>query len=333
MSIKNRYEILFYLSCRDANPNGDPDMGNMPRMHPDSMLGYITDVSIKRRIRDYIEMAHSGEDGMNIFVQSGSNLNYRIAKAKELAGKGLSDKSKEAIEETRRKACELYYDVRTFGAVMATGPNGGQVRGPIQFAFGRSLDAISPQEICITRVAAAEEVKNAKSAEDYKVAEEKADEDKLRTMGRKQFVPYGLYEVRGFISANDAKKTGFDDADLDATIEALANMYDSMHSASKGQMTIAGPVIIFKHVGEDSLPEDSRAKRALLGCASSQALFELVDCHKKADVITPMSHKDYECSIALSQLPSGIEVGFRMPFSTKTVWGQLPENADWLKPV
>ena len=202
MAIDNRYEFLFYIQCRNGNPNGDPDMGNAPRMDPQDLHGYVTDVAIKRRIRNYVQAAYAGKPGMEMLIRSASNINTGIARAKELAQVELSAKGRNEVYAGRKAACQLFYDVRTFGAVMSTGPNAGQVRGPVQLTFARSLDPIQPQDISITRMAKAEEVKNAKTAADYEQWENGQSEDSLRTMGRKQFIPYGLYEARGFVSAN-----------------------------------------------------------------------------------------------------------------------------------
>ena len=203
MAIQNRYEFIYYLACTNANPNGDPDMGNTPRIDPETLQGLITDVATKRRIRNYVQMAHEGEPGMEMIIQQATNINRHIAHAKKEAGmEGAKDK--ESVYAGRRKACELFYDVRTFGAVMSTGPNAGQVRGPVQITFGVSRDPILPMDVSITRMAAAVDVKGQtpKTEEEYKKLEESTDEDKLRTMGRKQLIPFGLYEIRGFISAN-----------------------------------------------------------------------------------------------------------------------------------
>ena len=154
MALQNRYEFMYYVACTNANPNGDPDMGNMPRIDPQTMQGFITDVATKRRIRNYIEIAYQGVPGMGIFVQKAVNLNKQIALAKREAGiEGAKEKN--PVYAARKKACELFYDVRTFGAVMSTGPNAGQVRGPVQLAFGKSLDSVLPLDISITRMAAA----------------------------------------------------------------------------------------------------------------------------------------------------------------------------------
>lgn len=330
--ITNRYEFMFFLSCVNANPNGDPDMGNLPRVDPDTMRGIITDGAVKRRVRDYIEMFYDGQPGMDIFVQSGVNLNRRTAEAKEAAGVPLSDKSPAAVSAASQKACSMFWDVRTFGGVMSTGPNGGQLRGPVQIAFGQSLDSIQPSDIGITRVACADDVKSAKTAADYLAAEAKADSSKLRTMGRKQFAPYGLYEIHGFVSARLAEQTGFEESDLMALFEALANMYDATRTASKGTMSVVSPLIIFKHVGDPAQPQDVQARQAVLGRAPAYRLFELLSVEKKPGVETPRSHHDYTANVNLTGKPDGIEIGFLMPYNGGVIsWNQLPDDCDWLQ--
>lgn len=244
MAIQNRYEFMYYVACTNSNPNGDPDMGNMPRIDPQTMQGFITDGATKRRIRNYVELAHKDEPGMNIIIQQATNINRHIAEAKRAAGVDDCAKAKDAVYAGRKKACELFYDVRTFGAVMSTGPNAGQVRGPVQITYGKSLNAVLPLDISITRMAVADKVKDGATVEEYIAWEEAQPEDKLRTMGRRQMIPFGLYEVRGFISANLAEETGFDEEDLNVLFEAIMNMYEHDRSASKGEMEVVSPLII-----------------------------------------------------------------------------------------
>lgn len=325
-AIKNRYEFVYYVACTNGNPNGDPDMGNAPRLDPETMQGYITDVATKRRIRNYVQVAHGDEPGMNIIIQQGTNINRHIAEARQAAGvEGAKDKN--AVYAGRRKACELFYDVRTFGAVMSTGPNAGQVRGPVQIAFGKSLDPVVPMDISITRMAATLGEKN-KSLTEYMDIEEKSDEDTLRTMGRKQLIPFGLYEVRGFISANLAAETGFDDRDLEILFEAILNMYEHDRSASKGEMAVVSPLILFKHVGTDT-DERQREKQARLGCAPAHRLFDLVKVEKKAEVRAPRSYRDYQAAVALERVPDGVRIGFKADAFSPVVWDALPETEDW----
>lgn len=329
MAIQNRYEFVYYVACTNANPNGDPDMGNAPRIDPQTMQGFITDVAIKRRIRNYIQTAYAGQPGMNIIVQQSTNLNRHIAEAKRAAGVEDCAKEKEAVYAGRKKACELFFDVRTFGAVMSTGPNAGQVRGPVQIAFGKSLDPVLPMDISITRTAVAETIKDGKVA-DYLKMEAETAEDKLRTMGRKQLIPFGLYEIRGFISANLAAETGFDDDDLQALFEAILNMYEHDHSASKGEMSVVSPLIIFKHVGNDS-DAVQRVRQAKLGCAPAHKLFELVHVQKKADVEFARSYRDYDAVVSVDNVPSGVEIGFQSNPYGPICWGALPDGEDWLQ--
>ncbi len=329
MAIQNRYEFVYYVACTNANPNGDPDMGNAPRIDPQTMQGFITDVAIKRRIRNYIQTAYAGQPGMNIIVQQSTNLNRHIAEAKRAAGVEDCAKEKEAVYAGRKKACELFFDVRTFGAVMSTGPNAGQVRGPVQIAFGKSLDPVLPMDISITRTAVAETIKDGK-VEDYLKMEAETAEDKLRTMGRKQLIPFGLYEIRGFISANLAAETGFDDDDLQALFEAILNMYEHDHSASKGEMSVVSPLIIFKHVGTDS-DAVQRVRQAKLGCAPAHKLFELVHVQKKADVEFARSYRDYDAVVSVDNVPSGVEIGFQSNPYGPICWGALPDGEDWLQ--
>lgn len=330
MAIQNRYELMYYVACTNANPNGDPDMGNTPRIDPQTMQGFISDGATKRRIRDYVVTAHGGEPGMEIIVQQATNLNRHIARAKREAGFEDCAKGKDAVYAGRRKACELFYDVRTFGAVMSTGPNAGQVRGPVQFTFGKSLDPVLPLDISITRMAIAKNLKENSTMEDYQKDEDATPEDKLRTMGRKQLIPFGLYEVRAFISANLAAETGFDDRDLQVLFEAILNMYEHDRSASKGEMEVVSPLILFKHVGTDS-DENQRRRQAKLGCAPAHRLFDLVDVHRKPNVEIPRSYRDYDAIVHLDKVPAGVEIGFQRDAFGPIVWGALPEQEDWLR--
>ncbi len=327
MAIQNRYEFMYYVACTNANPNGDPDMGNTPRIDPQTMQGFITDVATKRRIRNYIQTAFAGQPGMNIIVQQSTNLNRHIAEAKRAAGVEDCAKEKEAVYAGRKKACELFYDVRAFGAVMSTGPNAGQVRGPVQITFGKSLDPVLPMDISITRMAVADLIKNG-TVEDYLKAEAETAEDKLRTMGRKQLIPFGLYEVRGFVSANLAVETGFDDDDLKALFEAILNMYEHDHSASKGEMSVVSPLIVFKHVGTDT-DEAQRVRQAKLGCAPAHKLFELVRVQRKADVEVPRNYRDYTAVVEVDRVPDGVQIGFQSSPYGPISWGVLPEGEDW----
>ena len=324
MAINNRYEFMFYVECENCNPNGDPDMGNAPRIDPQSMHGYITDVAVKRRIRNYIQIAYEGQDGMGIVMQNATNINRFIAQAREKTG-NLKDKpTREVVDKARQYICDNYFDARAFGAVLSTGANAGQVRGPIQIAFGKSVDKILPLDISITRMVVSEGDKGL-SSEQLEKLEHETDADKLRTMGRKQFIPYGLYEVKGFISANLANETGFDEDDLKAFFEAILNMYEHDRSSSKGRMSVLSPLVIFKHVGTDS-DETQRIRQAKLGCAPAHKLFELVSIEKTIDL--PRSYKDYKASICLENVPKGIDVGFMTSPYEQPTWNKIPEGCD-----
>lgn len=329
MAIQNRYEFMYYVSCVNANPNGDPDMGNTPRIDPETKTGFITDVATKRRIRNYIQTAFEGQDGMGIIIQQSTNINRFIAQAKRAAGVEDCAKQREAVYAGRQKACELFYDVRTFGAVMSTGPNAGQVRGPVQITFGKSLDPVLPMDVSITRMAVADNIKDG-TLEQYEESEKKAEADSLRTMGRKQLIPFGLYEVRGFISANLAAETGFDEEDFKALREAILNMYEHDHSSSKGEMAVVSPLILFKHTGTDS-DEKQRIRQARLGCAPAHKLFELVHVRKKPDVLHPRSYKDYDAWVELEKVPAGVEIGFQNNAFGPVTWRTLPEDETWLR--
>jgi CRISPR-associated protein Csd2 len=288
-AIKNRYEFVMLYDVENGNPNGDPDAGNMPRLDPETGHGIVTDVCIKRKIRNYVDMVKSGEPGFDIYVKQDVSLNSQDAKGVE-AVKEIKDKS-EKSKSFRDFMCGAFYDIRTFGAVMTTAAKdkelsnvAGQVRGPVQLAFGKSVDPIVPQEVTITRVAITTDEKAASASTE---------------MGRKHIVPYGLYRQEGFISANLARKiTGFSDDDLELLWEAILNMFEFDRSAARGLMTLR-KLIVFKHTGEH--PE--------LGSAPARELFDLVKVErvKSADgADVPRAYGDYEVRIA--DAPAGIEI-------------------------
>ncbi len=307
-AIKNRYEFLCLFDCENGNPNGDPDAGNAPRVDPETQHGLVSDVAIKRRIRNYVQMAKGNEMPNAIFIEHATNLNRRIVQAHEETGnkKPTAKGGKDQTQKASDWMCENFYDVRTFGAVMSTGPNAGQVRGPVQIAFSRSYDPVLPMDVSITRMAVAEDVKGAKGSADYEKWEKEQSEDTLRTMGRKALIPYGLYACRGFISAHLAEKTGFTEKDLNFLWEALLNMFEHDRSSSKGLMTVQH-LYGFKHVGTDS-DENQRVQQAKLGCAPAQKLFDLIQVEKEEGVITPRTFNDYRITIAEDQIPAGVEL-------------------------
>ena len=285
-AIKNRYEFVVLFDVENGNPNGDPDAGNMPRIDPETGYGLVTDVCLKRKIRNYVETVKENDENYRIYIKDTVPLNRSDADAIKALGISedlkASKKSDPDIDRRLRNyMCEHYYDIRTFGAVMTTFVKGtlncGQVRGPVQIGFARSVDPILPQEITITRVAITTE----------------ADVEKKGTeMGRKYIVPYGLYRVEGYVSANLARKTtGFSEEDLSLLWTAILNMFENDHSAARGKMAVR-ELIIFKHDSE-------------LGCAPSYKLFEAVHVARKEGVEIPRSYQDYTVTVS-EPLPEGV---------------------------
>jgi CRISPR-associated protein Csd2 len=283
--IANRYDFVFLFDVRNGNPNGDPDAGNMPRMDPETGHGLVTDVAIKRKIRNYVAMARASVPGYDIYMRDGAVLNVEHRKAYQHFGIEPDTKSKKApkdkAQELTRWMCDNFFDIRTFGAVMSTEVNAGQVRGPVQLTFAESIDAIVPMEISITRSSVTNE------------------RDALlndRTMGRKHIVPYGLYRAHGFVSgrlANDAKKgTGFSGADLALVWEALSNMFDHDRAAARGEMTSRG-LVVFKHDCD-------------LGNAPAHKLLERVKVTRANGNGPPRDFGDYAVTVNETGLPSGI---------------------------
>ena len=278
--------ILF--DVENGNPNGDPDAGNMPRIDPETGYGLVTDVCLKRKIRNYVETVKEGVPGYRIYIKDGVPLNRSDLEACAYVGvdeKKLKEAKKqdEKLDEKLRDfMCANFFDIRTFGAVMTTFVKGalncGQVRGPVQLGFARSVDPILPQEVTITRVAITTEAD----------AERKGTE-----MGRKYIVPYGLYRAEGYISANLARKTtGFSEADLELLWQAILNMFELDRSAARGKMAVR-ELIVFKHDSE-------------LGNAPAYRLFDLVQVQHKADVVTPRAYTDYTVTVDEANLPSGV---------------------------
>lgn len=303
--IKNRYEFAFLFDCIDGNPNGDPDAANAPRVDPETLHGLVSDVAIKRRIRNYVQMARGNQMPDAVFIEHASNLNRPIARAHEETG-GLPEKksaTKGQVEAARNWMCANFFDVRTFGAVMQTGANAGQVRGPVQIAFARSVDRVLPLDLSITRMAVADDDRGKlQTSEEYEKWEAEQPEDKLRTMGRKSLIPYGLFYGRGFISAHLAQQTGFSEDDLTLLWEAIRNMYEHDRSSSKGMMTLHR-LYVFKHEGTDS-DTTQRQRQAMLGCAPAHQLFALIEAKKKVEA--PRSFTDYDVTVNRDALPPGV---------------------------
>ncbi len=279
--IKNRIDFVYMFDVKDGNPNGDPDAGNLPRVDAEIGMGLVTDVCLKRKVRNYVQVAKELVDGYDIFIKEKAILNDSIDASHEDESVKAKIKSGDKTETARMVMCRNYYDVRTFGAVMSTGKNAGQVRGPIQLTFARSVDPITVTEHSITRMAVA-----------TKQEAEKQDGGN-RTMGRKSTVPYGLYICHGFISANLAQQTGFSEEDLSLFWEALKNMFDVDRSAARGLMS-AQKLIVFKH--------DSG-----LGNAPANKLFDLVKVEKVCDG-APRSFTDYSVTIDKERVPSNVTV-------------------------
>jgi len=280
--INNRYEFVLLFDIKDGNPNGDPDAGNMPRLDPETNQGLVTDVCLKRKIRNFVELTQADKAGYAIYMQEKAVLNNQNKLAYDAQGlkyvaKKLPSKAEQAKALTKFM-CDHFFDVRTFGAVMSTEVNAGTVRGPVQIAFSRSIDPVFPQEISITRMA---------------VTNEK-DIEKERTMGRKHIIPYGLYRAHGFISAALAEKTGFTEEDLQILWKSLAEMFEHDHSAARGEMATQ-QLIIFKH--DDKL-----------GNAPAHKLFDLIKVEAKDKEVPTRHFSDYVVNINRKDLPKGVEI-------------------------
>ncbi len=285
-TIKNRYDFVILFDVENGNPNGDPDAGNMPRVDPETGYGLVTDVCLKRKIRNYVEMLKEDAEGYRIYIKCGVPLN-RSDKA-AMAALGIDDDLKAAKKSDpdidrrlRDYLCKNYFDIRTFGAVMTTFVKGalncGQVRGPVQIGFARSVDPIVPQEVTITRVA---------------ITTEADAENKPTEMGRKHIVPYALYRAEGFVSANLARKTtGFSEADLKLLWQAILNMFENDRSAARGKMAVR-ELIVFKHDSE-------------LGNAPSYKLFDAVTVSKNDGVDVPRCYRDYTVTVD-EHIPEGV---------------------------
>jgi len=280
--LDKRYEFVLFFEVENGNPNGDPDAGNMPRIDPETSQGLVTDVCLKRKVRNYVELVKGGTSPFDIYVRENSVLNDTNEEAyTELKLKSESKKLPKEPDQAKKITeymCNRFFDIRTFGAVMTTEVNCGQVRGPIQFSFAKSLDPVVPQEITITRMA----VTN------------KKDADKERTMGRKHIIPYALYRVEGFVSAPLAQKTGFSASDLDLLWEALLNMFEHDHSAARGKMA-SRKLVIFEHA-------------TALGNAPAHKLFDLVTAQRNDCEKPPRAFGDYTVSVNHAGKPDGITI-------------------------
>lgn len=282
-TISNRYDFVYLFDVQDGNPNGDPDAGNLPRIDAETGMGLVTDVCVKRKVRNYVQTLKGNTEGYGIFIKEKAILNETIAEAHK-DEQVVKAKDNDKTEAARDVMCRRFYDVRAFGAVMSTGEktkNAGQVRGPIQLTFSRSVDPVVRQEHTITRMA----VTNNK---------DKAQNGDNRTMGRKATIPYGLYLAHGFISANLAHQTGFSEDDLELFWDALANMFDCDRSAARGLMS-PRRLIVFKHNSE-------------LGNAPANILFDLVHVTKNDPDKIARSFSDYTVTIDRDNCPEQIEI-------------------------
>lgn len=288
--IKNRYEFVILFDVENGNPNGDPDAGNLPRIDPESGYGIVTDVCLKRKIRNYVETLKEDEKGYQIYIKENVPLNrsdkmaYEHLNTNDKDIKDLKKNDPDVDRKIRDFMCSRFYDIRTFGAVMTTfvkaALNCGQVRGPVQLGFARSIDPIVSQEVTITRIA---------------ITTEDDAANKNTEMGRKSIVPYALYRAEGYVSANLARKvTGFSEGDLELLWEAIINMFEIDHSAARGKMAVR-ELIVFKHGKE-------------LGDCPAYQLFDSVQVKKKDDVLYPRKYGDYEVSILHDQIPETVEM-------------------------
>ena len=334
--LKNRYEIMALVEAVNCNPNGDPDMDNRPRVDLETGRGIITDVSFKARIRRVVEELKGEKEGYCILFKDGANLNREIFDA-ALKANGKTEitaeerkKGNKKVKETTKAIVEKYWDARTFGAVLSTGINGGQVRGPVQVAMSTSVDPIDIEDITITRNSYTADDKGCTKLEDYDKIDESMPDDKKRTMGNKKYIPYGLYVFKATVSANLANKVDFSEEDLEVLIEAITQMYANDVSASKMGMAVLSPVIIFKHVGtQNENNSENNAKEALLGCAPAYKLFDLLEIKKKDEVDVARSYKDYEAVFHISKMPSGVQVGFKNGPFQEISWDKYDD--EWLK--
>jgi CRISPR-associated protein Csd2 len=282
--MNNRYDFLYLFDCTDANPNGDPDAGNLPRLDPETGQGLATDVMLKRKIRNFVQLTKEGEPGHDIYIKEKAILNNQHARAYTALKKDPKKAKQPDRDEAKEWMCKNFYDIRTFGAVMTTDVNCGQVRGPAQLSFARSIDRIVTAEHAVTRMAVTTE----------KEAEKQSGDN--RTMGRKFTIPYGLYKAQGFINPFLAEQTGFSDDDLELLFTALENAFQFDQSAARPAGSMAPrALLVFKH--------DSK-----LGNAPSHKLFEAVTVEKRKDVEVPRSFNDYDVTIDESAIPEGVSL-------------------------
>jgi len=274
--LDKRYEFVVLFDVENGNPNGDPDAGNMPRIDYETGHGIVTDVCLKRKIRNYVEIKKNDSKGFRIYVKEGAVLNKINKEAYDYLNIEPRNKKQKPHHEATKFMCMNFYDIRAFGAVMSTEVNCGQVRGPVQINFAKSIDPIFQQEISITRMAVANE------------------QEIERTIGRKYIVPYGLYKAEGYVSAYFAEKTYFTKEDLELLWEAIENMFEHDRSAARGKM-ILRKLIVFEH-------------QSKLGSAPAHVLFDLIKIKRKNPEVPPRSYSDYEVEIDRAALPEGVNI-------------------------
>jgi CRISPR-associated protein Csd2 len=306
--LNNRHDFLLLFEVTNGNPNGDPDAGNMPRLDPNTNRGIVTDVCLKRKVRNYVELFPPARkletaNGFNILIKQGAVLETAINNAINAATTPTNGDTRTHPERTKDWLCREFYDVRTFGGVLSTGTDimrgsaFGQVRGPVQFTFGQSFHSITPIEVSITRCAVTKE----------------EDAKKERTMGNKHIIPYALYAAKGYVSPAFAERTGFTNADLNLLFEALLNMFEHDRSAARGEMIVRG-LYDFEHVGtQPQQNADQNLREARLGCAHAHELFEGIKVSLKEGKDFPESFSDYDVKNTWTDkpLPNGVKLNLR----------------------
>lgn len=306
-AIANRYEFVFLFDVTNGNPNGDPDAGNLPRLDPETNRGLVTDVCLKRKVRNFVGLFHDGAPRMGIYVREGAVLNERHREAykavrpddpKVATEKKLNPKDDVEEAAVRGFMCDNFFDVRSFGAVMGTGINCGQVRGPVQFAFAQSVERVLPLEISITRMAATTEAE----------LKEEGGRRENRTMGRKHIIPYGLYRAHGYISAKLAERTGFSDEDLETLWTALEQMFDHDRSAARGEMQ-SRRLIVFRHAGAlGNAPAGKLFERVIVNRVHAGDSYSLKRERNLDNLPPARSFDDYEVLVNREGLPAGVEI-------------------------
>jgi CRISPR-associated protein Csd2 len=310
--LSRRHDFVLIFDVTNGNPNGDPDAGNLPRLDPETNHGLVSDVSLKRKIRNYVELARAGDAGHHIYVQEGAILNEKHRQAyvalrpddpKAQKDSKLNPRDDTEAQKLRAFMCRNFFDVRTFGAVMSTGINCGQVKGPVQMTFANSVEPILPVEISITRMAATNEAEKKQRAE----GDDGDARTDNRTMGRKHIVPYGLYVAHGFVSAKFAERTGFSDADLDLLFEALRNMFEHDRSAARGEMTTRR-LIAFRHDNAlGNAPAHTLFDRVKIG-RNVDGEFRDVDDRGLGNLGPTRKFSDYVVTVDREGLPAGVEI-------------------------